>query len=87
MSTYLSMLSHGETIYTPIPCPLDNQHAALFHELERVRREMGAPFADRLDGILRVELHGTQSDAFRDGFQLGGLLMLNIRRASPPMAL
>lgn len=78
MPSYLSMLSHGETIYTPIPCPLDNKDAALFHELERVRREMGAPFADRLDGILRVELNRGRAGAFQDGFRLGGQLMLEL---------
>ena len=39
---------------------------------------MGEHFAQKLDETLRMELHGTQSDAFRDGFQLGGQLMLNI---------
>ena len=84
MFDYINAIYYGDPIHTPASSPQDS---ALSRHLERVRREMGAPFADRLDGILRVELHGTQSDAFRDGFQLGGLLMLNIRRASPPMAL
>lgn len=39
---------------------------------------MGAPFADRLDGILRVELTRGRAGAFQDGFRLGGQLMLEL---------
>lgn len=78
MFDYINAIYYGDPIHTPASSQLDDQNSTLSRHLERVRREMGESFARKLDETLRVELHGTQSDAFRDGFQLGGLLMLNI---------
>lgn len=78
MSDYISQLYHGEALHVNAPCPLDNEGTALFQHMERVRRELGDPFARELDGILRHELNGGRTWAFHDGFQLGGRLMLEL---------
>ena len=78
MSDLISQLYHGEALHVNAPCPLDNDGAALSRHMERVRREMGEPFARELDGILRRELNGGRTWAFYEGFRLGGRLMIEL---------
>lgn len=78
MFDYINAIYYGDPIHMPVPTQLDDPDSTLFRHLERVRREMGGPFAQKLDAALRVELHGAQSAAFREGLRLGGQLMLNI---------
>lgn len=78
MFDYISAICYGDSIHTPAPTQLDDPNSPLSLHLDCIRREMGGAFAQKLDAALRVELHGAQADAFRDGFQLGGQLMLSI---------
>lgn len=77
MFDYISAIYYGDSIHSPAPTALDDQNSPLSRLLERVDREMGGPFARKLDAALRVEVHSAQSHAFRSGFRLGGQLMLN----------
>ena len=78
MFDYISAIYHGEPIHTDGACPLDDQEATLYRLMGRVRREMGSSFADELDDHIRAELNVGREWAFRDGFLLGGQLMLAI---------
>ena len=78
MLDYIAAIYHGEPIYAQAPCPLDDQDATLFQLIGQVRQEMGKPFADELDDYIRAELNVGREWAFRDGFQLGGQLMLTV---------
>lgn len=78
MFDYISAIYHGDPIHSHASCPLDDQEATLFHLMVQVRQEMGKPFADELDDYIRAELNVGREWAFRDGFQLGGQLMLTV---------
>ena len=78
MLNYISLLYHSEPIYVHPPCPLDCGDAALACHMEQIRAEMGVPFANKLDAILRTAFNGSRELAFRDGFRLGGQLMLEL---------
>ena len=49
----------------------------------QVRQEMGKPFADELDDHIRAEINVGREWAFRDGFRLGGQLMLSVLDGEP----
>ena len=83
MFDYISAIYHGEPIHTHAQCPLDDQEATLFHLMGQVRQEMGKPFADELDDHIRAEINVGREWAFRDGFRLGGQLMLSVLDGEP----
>lgn len=78
MLNYIDAIYYGDPIHIPTPSPFDDENSKISQDLEHVRTAMGERFARRLTGDLKVAFHGGQSDAFRDGFQLGGQLMLAI---------
>ncbi len=78
MYDYISAIYHGEPLHGRGPCPLDDEDATLSCLVARVRLEMGGPFADELGDYIRAELNEGREWAFRDGFQLGGQLMLAV---------
>ena len=76
MFDYIGAIYYGDSIHTPVSTQLDDPDSTLSRHLERVRREMGRPFAGELEYALLLELNSGRERAFRQGFQLGGQLML-----------
>lgn len=82
MFDYISALYFGDDLGMLRPSPLEQpsteEERELTRQLRQIAAEMGGDFADSFLFRLRAVLNGCRQDTFRDGFRLGGQLMLTM---------